>query len=371
MDHEGSSSPSWNFRRLSVSREPSVGSASHPHMSGLHLPRINMMPPPQPRRFAGDGLDFRRPVSLSRNDDSPVIDLTSDDAGPSPSAPNFRPQHVPLQRLPRFQRNIIDISEEVPRPNAPPESPEIQFISARRLDDRPPHDHRDNDVEYVRGGDNEVEFVRSIPLPEQRRAQDVGAGHHRFEHIMAGMFEDILRDDHNSLAYLQARLHRSVNNLPPVVPPRRARRAHHVHVGLAMPLMDYEIPGFDMGIEEPREPPPPTYKGPSPAPDGFTRSPNEEDPLICPNCEDELCVGESDLKKQVWIIKGCGHVSQYFAFVSPYTNDCDRHTAASALQIATSRRAPKGKKEQPWSIISLSRNVSSMAAARRRADRKP
>jgi hypothetical protein len=58
-------------------------------------------------------------------------------------------------------------------------------------------------------------------------------------------------------------------------------------------------------------PPPPTYDPPSPPRAGYTRAPKEEDILLCPNCEDELGVGEDELKKQVWVIKKCGHVRPY------------------------------------------------------------
>lgn len=142
MQDEGSSSPTWpSLHRLSASRERNDGSPSRPNVSGLHLPQITTMAPSQqPRRYPGDGLDLRRPVSsLSRNNsDTAVIDLTADDSGPSAS--NNRPSisaHPapprPPNRLPRFAREIIDIDEE-DTPRSAPDSPEIEFISSRRID---------------------------------------------------------------------------------------------------------------------------------------------------------------------------------------------------------------------------------------------
>ena len=58
--------------------------------------------------------------------------------------------------------------------------------------------------------------------------------------------------------------------------------------------------------------PPPAYDPPSPPRTGYTRSPREEDILLCPNCGEELGVGKDDIKKQVWVIKRCGHVSLTF-----------------------------------------------------------
>jgi hypothetical protein len=82
-----------------------------------------------------------------------------------------------------------------------------------------------------------------------------------------------------------------------------------------MPDLDFRFAGFDMGFDMGDHPhdradtaSPPVIP-PSAAPEGFTRSPAEGDDLVCPNCDDELCTGDSDLKKQVWIVKGCGHVS--------------------------------------------------------------
>ncbi|TKA63673.1 hypothetical protein B0A49_09059 [Cryomyces minteri] len=75
---------------------------------------------------------------------------------------------------------------------------------------------------------------------------------------------------------------------------------------LPMMNMNYNAVGFDLGVDA--RPPSPKYSPPPPAPEGFTRSPQEDDVLVCPNCGDELCTGESDIKRQAWLLKGCGHV---------------------------------------------------------------
>jgi hypothetical protein len=76
--------------------------------------------------------------------------------------------------------------------------------------------------------------------------------------------------------------------------------------------MDFRMAGFDLGFDmgdDRADTASPPIIPPSAAPEGFTRSPAEGDELVCPNCEEELCIGNSDLKKQVWIVKACGHVS--------------------------------------------------------------
>jgi hypothetical protein len=308
---------------------PAADSAARQHTSGLHLPRLDNMASSAPRRYAGDGFDFRRPagyrqeqeearplgfgeqdeahVDLSRDED--IIDLTADDSGygPSQGSANNNEEHRtrPPPRLPRGMDIVINLDngDEDWTPTVQRAgSPEIEFISSRAL---PPR------------RDDEVEFVRSQPLPvdEQRRrreeqldraldllgSNDIGG---RFQHL------------HAQLNRFHTEVHRQAADLrsarAPVVPPRNASHGRpRVHVGFAPPgMLDFGMVGFDMNNAR-NVPPPhaPTYPAPPDAPDGFTRSPEEEGELVCPNCEEELCIGEDDLKKQVWIVRYCGHVS--------------------------------------------------------------
>lgn len=80
--------------------------------------------------------------------------------------------------------------------------------------------------------------------------------------------------------------------------------------------LDYRQPAFalggldifDRGSETPQVVQEP-YKAPPAAPEGFTRTFKEEDVVLCPMCGDELAIGKSDVKQQVWVVKQCGHVS--------------------------------------------------------------
>lgn len=307
------------------------------------------MPASVPRRFAGDGFDYRRPAGSARESGTPavdlsgddgdqthidlsqdegVIDLTADDSGygASQDGSNESAQvngqaanrdHRPeggRRRLPRGMDIIIDLDNgdeewriDTP-PTVAPGSPEIEFISARTIDP-PPRQPGNPD------GD-EVEFVRSNALPaaevQRRRNEEmdralslIGDMHGRFTHLRT------------QVERFRVQVSRTAADLRggPIAPPRGASRSRgHVHVGFAAPgLLDFQMVGFRLGNEEPdyqQAPPPPTYQAPPPAPEGFTRSPTEDGgPLICPNCEEELCVGEDEVKRQVWIVKACGHVS--------------------------------------------------------------
>jgi hypothetical protein len=81
------------------------------------------------------------------------------------------------------------------------------------------------------------------------------------------------------------------------------------------PVMDFGQVAFDLGypprMMEPEEREPSPIPNLPPVPEGFTRNPVEEDVLVCPACECELSVGEleEEVKRQVWMVKKCGHVS--------------------------------------------------------------
>ncbi|KAL6704313.1 hypothetical protein ACN47E_008377 [Coniothyrium glycines] len=348
-------------------RSTSASALPHPHRSGLHLPQAEIMPASVPRRFAGDGFDYRRPAgsAAAREQDSTsvdltaeeeedaaidlsgedeIIDLTADDSGYGASQHDRHAEqwrHPPPRRLPRGMDIIIDLDDgqeewRMDTPMPEPGSPEIEFISSRPIDQprqAPSHDEDD------------VEFVREQPLPDdevqRRRQQDIdnmvdllGTMNGQFNHLQA------------HVARFTANMNRTAANITrvggararrggPIAPPRGPPRAHaHVHVGaFVAPFMDFNIVGFDLGMGGARapEPAPPTYEAPPEAPEGFTRSPAERDVLMCPNCDIELCSGEDEIKSQVWIVKACGHV---------YCGECTANRSV--------KRSTKGKeKERP------------------------
>jgi hypothetical protein len=382
MENEGSSSPTWpTLHRFSASREPSIGSpSSHPQVSGLHLPRLANMPPTHPRRYPGDGFDYRRPMSLSAGESqAAVIDLTADDAGPSvssssrPSVPRGqRPQRPPRFANAIFANEIIDIeAEDVRRSAAPPDSPELEFISSRRIDpsrrDPPPPRPREED---------DLEIIGSNTVPrEQRQHRWVGPGG------LGAMLMAIQREDDlppgRGFDHLRQRIQRAANNMrPPVIPPRGGGRGGgrgRIHVGFVAPNMDFEMVAFDMGLGGGPAPPPPTYDAPEPVPEGFTRSPQENEVYACPNCGDELCAGESDAKRQVWIVKGCGHVRLHRTPVNDISvlTLAFRSTVVNVRSTDSRRRASKARKRSLQRCINHSSSAWSKAATRRHRIRSP
>lgn len=89
-------------------------------------------------------------------------------------------------------------------------------------------------------------------------------------------------------------------------------------------IMDYGAAAFDLGLPGGHRPPTPKYSPPASPGPGFTRSPEEDEVVVCPNCGDELAMGDGDTKQEVWIVKSCGHVSLLQIqrnIISPHAND--------------------------------------------------
>jgi hypothetical protein len=293
-----------------------------------------------PRRFAGDGFDFRRPagsasvgvIDLSGEED--IIDLTEDDSGygasqdveglhdinedrdPQESHRNRRTNNG-APRLPRGMDIIIDLDNgdedwtlATPPAQEEPGSPEIQIVSSRQISQPHRGDSEGDDVQFLR--------VNRLPEEEVQRRRDrsnsramelLGTLNGRFTHLRAHVERFNVQMNRTAAG---------IDRRPGGIAPRRSanvpvhpRGPGHFH--FAQPMLEFDIVGFDLGGAQPRAPEPtvPSYLAPLPAREGWTRSPQEKDHLICPNCEDELCTGDNDTKKQVWIVKSCGHVCHY------------------------------------------------------------
>jgi hypothetical protein len=194
-------------------------------------------------------------------------------------------------RAPRFGNGhaIIDLSR-VGTPDAPVSrrSPEVEFISSRALP-RPlrmqPPPPSDDDIVILR------ENIRNPPPRPQSQLQR--PNFHTSERLWA----------------VPPHLQSFINSIIPFV----------------SPALDYGPPAFDLGLVDfeddsdyssvsasassPSEPIPQLLTPPK----GYTRSTADEsqdqESLFCPNCARELCEGKNELQKQIWMIKGCGHVS--------------------------------------------------------------
>lgn len=209
----------------------------------------------------------------SSNQQEPVIDLTNE--------PDSSPQHPqrrrpsshsgsPNGRPPRFGRDILsepDVVDLVDEPESPeiidaPSSPEVQFVGAtsrpRRFD------------------------LTSGVMNMMRRAARLG-NYYTSDRIWSDRY---------------------LRNLPPPLDVETLLIGEGAGRGI-----DVELNFGTVSPSAQPEPGPPreSYKPPSPAPEGFTRSTGEDEVVVCPNCDVELGTGEG-VKQQIFVAKKCGHV---------------------------------------------------------------
>jgi len=281
----------------------------------LHIP---------PFRFSGDGLDGRRPVMSRPQQD--VIDLTEETSSPPrnpiPTSDIDPGVNRGANRLPRFQRDIIDLDlEDVPQREVQRESsPEIEFLSQRprlrshggagstRTSQGPPlRPYRVNHPRTQARPPNRAVPVPHIPRLPQRT--------HTIRDPTA--FPNFVPNHADELIAWEAI--------------RGGGDAFALPAGL-----DFLTPAFNLENPAARpavQPRLPTYEAPPSPGAGFTRSPAQEDILVCPNCEDELGLGEDEVKRQVWVVKSCGHVSgvridlsaRLLTSLQVYCGECTKH----------------------------------------------
>jgi hypothetical protein len=282
-------------------------SPQYPTSSSASLNRFFPPPPPPPpaNRYPGDGLDFRRPAMSTSMPSNDVIDLTGSDSPPS------RPQSgriSPGQRTqrPGLEQEVITLEDSEDEGGGRPrrrrrheEAPsmDVEFLRSRTL--RPP-----TPPDYA---------PRGLAWHAERARERVDR-----QPSWANGFFDL--GDHlpNLNPFAHSRLltgfargtRRPRPNLPTIQAARRSEtllRPHAVHFAgnFTPPELNYHGAAFTVGRPEPVQ-----YEAPEAPEPGFTRTPNKDDVLVCPNCDRELGTGDTDLGKQIWVIRSCGHVRQ-------------------------------------------------------------
>ena len=232
-----------------------------------------------------------------------VIDLTEDRSSPV-AAQNVPPTFThsegsrSAQRPPRFDRDIISIDDQDDEAvELRDDSPEIQFLTSRP---------RSRSLSTTRLSRHQSVFRQRRHTPAAR--------------------SPMLRPQISlriTGTPLETHGQQSAGFFPPPFAARVNTHTHRMHEdelvewenlsggNIEIPgHLDYLAAAFDLGQPARRQPPPqlPTYTPPAPAQEGFTRSPKEDDVLVCPNCDDELGLGDDETKRQVWVVKACGHV---------------------------------------------------------------
>ena len=272
------------------------------YSQGRSLPPPHQPPSPSqqhapPLRFPGDGLDFRRPINNSEPSTDSFIDLTDDSTDAERPPRPFGNTHLPsnrASRLPHFPRQIIDMTSDEAH-----STPEVEFVSSRPRQRQTPHRHNN------RADNDEVEIlthISSAPTSGLNRAYPQAVASRDAARRGLGLFMQELQSQNARRGYERrtgeeagdGRGHASRRNYPS---------------NFTIPNLNYISQAFALQPDQEQEQPAEDAITPlPPAPEGFTMSPEEGDVLTCPNCDEELCTGDKPQKKQVWVIKACGHV---------------------------------------------------------------
>ncbi|MCJ1442980.1 MAG: hypothetical protein MMC23_003477 [Stictis urceolatum] len=277
-----------------------------PRYSGASSASLNRHFPPPPLSQLNDS----RRQTMSNSVQPEIIDLT----GESPPRPLNRDSRngagEPAQSR-RQRPEVIDLEDDEPGGGHNRDVPDIEFIRVNTLRSPTPPPGS---------------LFRGLPRYHWDEGRVGREARDRAESGWMGQF--------GLSAGLRNILTPNFLRRPTAVPRPSRPGDHHTHIPppafhtlrpdvppqrFEPPNLDYVNPGFAM------QPPTPSYQPPEPAREGFTRKPAEGDILVCPNCDDELCTGDTDIKRQIWVIKSCGHV---------YCGQC-----------ATSRHASKQKRK--------------------------
>jgi hypothetical protein len=274
---------------------------SHPHNEASQTSFASQGSMSEPR-------PLQRP-SLEHRTSQTVIDLTDDSAESIPGGVNARFLH----RRPHLGRSdalaledIIDLTNDLvdddvefveSRPASARPDQQTQRANNRHHRDLPRHRHRflrDNSPLLVPEDDIQLTHVQ----------------HRAGEAFMFGPFP---------------RIREGLGGLANYIPAWAQEENFRIILGAnqRMPNLDYNQHPF----ARPRQAPKPQHQSPPAAQEGFTRSPTEDDIVICPACQKELVAkkGENEppLKKPggkapnkkdreehpFWVVKECGHVS--------------------------------------------------------------
>lgn len=299
ISHSGTIAPSApNRRRASNSRSPSPLSAIPPRARSGPSAAMSGNARPRPRAVNHEH----------------VIDLTEDlDEPEGASSPQRnRINGGRARRPPQFERrdaslldnaaNVVDLTDDM--------EPEVMITGERRL----PAVRRGNQHGHGRGHIHRRQESPSLFLPPEPEAPNhpfARAFHHPLQAVRAVFgFMDRPGNPHEAVHAQQAaqNFYQEIQRIG-------------IH-GMAEPFQN--MPNMDYANAAIRNRKP-DHNPPPPAREGFTRSPQEDDVIVCPSCDEELVdiknVKEPVVKKggraptkkdqeehPFWAVQNCGHV---------------------------------------------------------------
>ncbi|KAH0547514.1 hypothetical protein FGG08_000239 [Glutinoglossum americanum] len=290
-----------------------------------------ILPAPRPFEFAGPG------TLVSQT----IIDLTGDDSPPPSHATSRDHSSSRISRPPRYPRDIIDVDALPDTPERRsaalrPHSPEVELTFSRPRVPTRVDLHRPTGLRTVAQPVEPHQIYSSAP----RGVNHGVAGVNERGPAAATAQSQAHLNLHERLSLISQQFNTEINSFDDERdPPRRARQQNNngghfpVAANFPIPMLDYRDVGFELMPEDLPDDAvivlgKRNYSAPEPAQEGFTRSPNEEDVIVCPNCDDELTVGDGEVKRSVWVAK-CGHV---------YCGECTK-----GRKVTSKKKSPKSK----------------------------
>lgn len=242
----------------------------------------------------------------------PIIDLSSDADSQMPrgraSRSSWRPpptreyaELVPVLRRESSSDVVITDERRLPQPWAP--APRTYLPSmARNAQDPLTHlrmmnNNDDDDIIHL------GESRRATPLPPPVNPMYRPAVQNTAAYAMLPSMQSVISQIRHTGAVrrIEQRLRAVAGQLG-----ANARQ----QTGFVPPgHMAYDAVGFTLGEDVVRARESSPYVAPSEPESGCVRSPAEDEVVCCPFCGDELASSDDEFKKQVWVIKACGHVS--------------------------------------------------------------
>ena len=263
------------------------GPSSRPETSQSPAPNP---PPNRPsqQRYAGDGLDFRRPIMSSPPGMGSVIDLTNE----PDSSPRRRADIVDLEEDEGEGENEDEEDIVILNHTGPPSSPEVEFVGSTTRPPNPTPLHPP------------LHPPPQPPLPPAFETY-TGFGSSHLWQWLRGHPRFTGSAFPGGLAFgRQLPWPTRIFGPPPQEDTLFIGDDADGGVDLTV---DLDVDLNPSGPRPEQRAPVDTYKPPSPPPEGFTRNAGEDDVVVCPNCDEELGMGD-EIKQQIWAVKNCGHV---------------------------------------------------------------
>lgn len=239
-----------------------------------------------------------------------IIDLTGDSDSPKAETPgvmNLDVEEIPQQggrMVPARKPEVIDLlgdddDDDVVgvSTGVSYHSPEVEFVEARPRSDHPQQLTRPTSPAFRR-------LARPTSWLGAGFAQYAGLINRPHIGQMQNYTESILgRSTTNGQRQqnLYGLLNDMTSAIEPLIPDTDWLRGTGA--------LDFTQVGFDLQ-SPPREsarPTSPRYEVPKLPMKGFTRSPKEDDTIVCPSCDVELGASKDPIQKQIWVIRQCGH----------------------------------------------------------------